>query len=573
MPVTVCINGLSLNQQVVSIIVWTNVDKHDTTHTSIVQRQVGKKVVPMAAHRKTDCSLLDVSGKGLHRSEIIQQFPSLIWHSGIDGRCDYFNHAWLAFTGRTFAQELGDGWADGVHPEDLAGCLKIYREAFEARQPFEMEYRLRHHDGSYRWITDHGCPHYALDGNFCGYIGSCYDITHHKTSEEALRHSQDALSQLVEQRTEALEESHQLLESISRQVPGGIYQFRLFPDGHYCIPYASQSMIELFEVDPDEVQHDASRLFSRILPEDLPGMLDSIHESARTLAPWQHEFRAVSPSKGPRWFRGDSRPQRQPDGSVLWYGFVTDVTERKELEKQLTRARKLEFLGQLAAGVAHEVRNPLNAILTVSEALFREPALCAASDLEPYISHIRSQVNRLARLMNDLLDLGRPISRDSLQPVLLVDLCRQTIRLWQQTGVATNFSVELIVTPAHERLQVRADRDRLQQIMFNLLENAGQHSPVGGRISLVLDEQLAKEGCEQVSLRVVDQGSGIAPELVEQVFEPFYSSRKGGSGLGLTLVRQFADQMGGSVRITSNAPKPGCTVLLQLPLYRDDNQT
>ena len=523
----------------------------------------------MAAHRKTHCSLLDASGKVLHRSEIIQQFPALIWHSDSDGLCDYFNLTWLSFTGRTLQEELGDGWAQGVHPDDLDQCLSTFRDAFASRQPFVMEYRLRRYDGVYCWIEDHGCPHYALDGSFCGYIGSCYDITAHKASEETLRQSQDALHHLVDERTEALEESHQLLESISRQVPGGIYQFRLFPDGHYCIPYASQSMIELFEVDPDEVQHDASRLFSRILPEDLPGMLDSIHESARTLAPWQHEFRAVSPSKGTRWFRGDSRPQRQPDGSVLWYGFVTDVTERKELEKQLTRARKLEFLGQLAAGVAHEVRNPLNAILTVSEALFREPALCAAPDLEPYISHIRSQVNRLARLMNDLLDLGRPISRDSLQPVLLVDLCRQTIRLWQQTGVATDFSVELVVTPVHERLQVRADRDRLQQIIFNLLENAGQHSPAGGRISLLLDEPLTQDGRELVLLRVVDQGGGIAPELVEQVFEPFYSSRRGGSGLGLTLVRQFADQMGGSVRITSNAPEPGCTVLLQLPLYRD----
>lgn len=520
----------------------------------------------MAPHRKAVCALLDSSGNALDRVEIIQQFPALIWHSGADGRCDYFNQTWLAFTGRSLEQELGEGWAEGVHPDDLAGCLKTYQESFAARQPFSMEYRLRRHDGIYRWILDSGCPHFALDGSFCGYIGSCYDISPHKEAEQSLRHDHDELEQMVHQQTDDLKKSHQLLESLSQQVPGGIYQFQLFPDGRYAIPYASQSMIDLFEVDPHEVQQDAARLLCRILPDDLPAMLDSIHESARSLTHWHREFRAVSPSSGVRWFQGDSRPQQQPDGSVLWYGFVTDVTERKELEQQLAQARKLEFIGQLAAGVAHEVRNPLNAILTVSEALFREPALRDAPDLEPYITHIRSQVNRLARLMNDLLDLGRTVPLDNLQPVPLVSLCRQTIRLWQQTGVATDFCVELTVTPVVESLLVCADKDRLQQILFNLLENAAQHSPPGGRISLILDQPVPLEGSELITLRVVDQGAGIAAELMERVFEPFYSLRKGGTGLGLTLVRQFITQMGGTVRITSNSPEPGSTVLLQLPL-------
>lgn len=525
----------------------------------------------MAPHRHALCSLVDASGNMLDRVEIIQQFPALIWHSGIDGRCDYFNQTWLAFTGRSMAEELGDGWAEGVHPEDLAACLKTYRDAFKARQPFEMEYRLRHHDGSYRWITDHGCPHFALDGSFCGYIGSCYDTTIHKEAEQTLRHHQDVLQHLVEQRTEDLKKSYHLLESLSQQVPGGLYQFQLFPDGRYCFPYVSQSMIEQFEVDPNEVLHDATRLFERIVPEDRSAVTAALQASAHSLAPWHQQFRVISPTTGRmRWVQVDSRPQQQPDGSVLWHGFVTDVTEHKELAHQLILAKKLELVGQLTAGVAHEVRNPLNAILTVTEALFREPVVQDAPELEPYLQHIRSQVNRLARLMNDLLDLGRSVPADSLQPVPLIDLCRQTIRLWQQTGVATDFCVELPVSPELETLQVSADKDRLQQVLFNLLENAAQHSPPGARIRLVLDEPLLQDGRELIPLRVVDQGSGIDPELTERVFEPFYSSRKGGAGLGLALVRQFIDQMGGSVRIMGNSPGPGSTVLLVMPLVRQE---
>ncbi len=116
---------------------------------------------------------------------------ALIWTSGTDKLCNYFNDPWLKFTGRTLTQEYGNGWAEGVHPDDFDNCLSIYIKAFDQRLPFEMEYRLRHASGEYRWLLDLGTPNYDSHNVFAGYIGHCFDITERKKIEEALRISEE----------------------------------------------------------------------------------------------------------------------------------------------------------------------------------------------------------------------------------------------------------------------------------------------------------------------------------------------------------------------------------------------
>ena len=112
--------------------------------------------------------------------------PVLIWMSGTDKSCTFFNQTWLAFTGRTADEEYGDGWLTGVHPDDLNRCLETYSAKFDARLDFTMAYRLRRHDGEYRWIFDSGSPRFDLAGRFLGYIGSCIDITDQELSKQAL---------------------------------------------------------------------------------------------------------------------------------------------------------------------------------------------------------------------------------------------------------------------------------------------------------------------------------------------------------------------------------------------------
>jgi len=245
-------------------------------------------------------------------------------------------------------------------------------------------------------------------------------------------------------------------------------------------------------------------------------------------------------------------------------GFKEDITKHKELEEKLLTAQKLETIGQIAGGVAHEVRNPLNAILSITEALFMEKEIGDNPEFTPYIQHIRTQVNRLANLMNDLLDLGKTISPANFQAVPLLDFCRETLELWKTSGMAENRKCVIDAPEDESGLQVLADHTKLQQVIFNLLENAGHHCPSGSGI--VIQLEISPTDRAMAIIRVIDTGGGIPEESLGRIFEPFFSARRGGTGLGLPLVKHFIENMGGSVRIYNNVPPPGCTAELTIPL-------
>src|SRR5271169_1659099 len=144
-----------------------------------------------ALQRRRSMQALLASQAVLRESEerfrlVANTAPVLIWMSGKDKLCTFFNQGWLSFTGRSMEQELGEGWVIGVHPDDVQRCVRTYSASFDARAPFEMEYRLRRFNGDFRWIVDYGTPRFETDGTFCGYIGSAVDITERKTSEESL---------------------------------------------------------------------------------------------------------------------------------------------------------------------------------------------------------------------------------------------------------------------------------------------------------------------------------------------------------------------------------------------------
>ncbi|HTV21511.1 MAG TPA: PAS domain S-box protein [Polyangiaceae bacterium] len=146
------------------------------------------------------------------------QAPVLLWMAGRDGLCDFFNQTWLEFTGRTRAEEVGNGWAEGVHPEDFSRSMQVFLEAFVARRPFAMEYRLRRHDGEYRWIFDQGSPRFDGEGGFLGFIGSCVDITAQRQAREALGQLNRVLEERVRERTALAAEREMLLREVHHRV-------------------------------------------------------------------------------------------------------------------------------------------------------------------------------------------------------------------------------------------------------------------------------------------------------------------------------------------------------------------
>ena len=129
--------------------------------------------------------------------------PVLLWISGTDKQCTWFNQQWLAFTGRTMEEEAGDSWMEGIHPEDLGRYLDAYSVAFDAREEFQIDYRLRRHDGDWRWVVGHGVASFATDGSFLGYIGTCVDITDRKSAQAQLFQSRQHISGIIESARDA----------------------------------------------------------------------------------------------------------------------------------------------------------------------------------------------------------------------------------------------------------------------------------------------------------------------------------------------------------------------------------
>lgn len=187
----------------------------------------------------------------------------LVWIAGSDGKCTYFNQVWLDYTGRSLEQEWGDGWVDGLHPEDKVNCLQGYIEAFNARREFTLEYRLRHHSGEYRWIVDHGVPRHDENGNFLGYIGSCVDINDKKSADTQLKLSMFAMDKAFDAIYWLDKDGH------IRYVNNG---------GSRSLGYSREEFLQLSitDLDPDLDQDDWKTLWTE-LRENKTQLLETRH--------------------------------------------------------------------------------------------------------------------------------------------------------------------------------------------------------------------------------------------------------------------------------------------------------
>ncbi|MBN1470367.1 MAG: PAS domain S-box protein [Syntrophaceae bacterium] len=253
------------------------------------------------------------------------------------------------------------------------------------------------------------------------------------------------------------------------------------------------------------------------------------------------------------------------DGEESLMFIMQDVTEQKRMEKDLALSEKMKLMGQLASGVAHEVRNPLHAIQAISEAMALD--MVENSEHKDYLTHIKAQVARLSHLMNDLLELGKPIQSSQFSKELLKDIANTALRNWIEAHPQLSEKVKVMNKLTKEDF-VLADANKIQQVIINLLENAFQHSPKDEEIML----ELGKVSGSSIILKVVDKGTGIKSQDLPKVFEPFYTTSKGGTGLGLSLCRHIVESHGGIIEVFNNIDAPGCTAQFTLPVYNKEHK-
>jgi len=374
---------------------------------------------------------------------VAEAAPVLLWMAGPDMGCTYFNQRWLEFTGRTLDQELGYGWAEGVHPDDYNRCLTTYTTAFAAQQSFEIEYRLRRADGIYRWVLDRGVPLVTATGCFTGYLGSGIDITARKEAEQILQQSQAELEQRVQERTAAL---HQ------------------------------------------------------------------------------------------------------------------EIAERQRLEQEAARTQHFALLGRLAAGVSHEIRNPLGVIVLHVDLLeeeLRQPSTGSATAIAQALSEIKINLARLDDLVQDYLSLVRvsTIQRDTVVLHTLVTQFAQEIA----TALSAH-GITLYLDGLGQLGMVALHPNTFRRALLNLVHNAMDAMPKGGTLTL-----RGRLKATTVELDISDTGGGIPPEQTTRIFEPLYTTKPGGTGLGLFIVQEIVMAHGGQVTVQSQVGY-GTTFTITLPL-------
>jgi PAS domain S-box-containing protein len=236
---------------------------------------------------------------------------------------------------------------------------------------------------------------------------------------------------------------------------------------------------------------------------------------------------------------------------------------RRSMQKKMMQSKEMHLLGQLTSGVAHEVRNPLNALMAISEALFKR--IDDRDTYGQYMTHIRNQIRRLSRLMEDLLALGRPLRNGDFTTIGIGELLGETVADWKRIVQERQRRVAVELPDELRSYRVHGDLTKLQQVMVNILDNAEQHMSPDGMVTVSVHH--VEEGAIELLFR--DTGSGIDEENLLRIFDPFFTTRRSGTGLGLSIVKNTIENHGGSIRIVNNDPPPGVTVEISLPVVED----
>ena len=473
---------------------------------------------------------------------LFEEFPALIWRSGRDARCNYFNGTWLKFTGRSLEEEIGEGWFEGVHPDDKERCISTYLAAFAEHRELQMEYRLRRHDGEYRWLMNVGRPFIGLDDQFAGYIGACFDRTDEKLTEEGLW----TMSSAIEQNPSAI----------------------LITDTQGIIHYANRKYCDLTTFDLAQViGQDLGKVGS-----EMPELSAQLAAAVTSGQECQGKFLGRKGRVDEYCAVARTSPIVNSKGEISHFCItIEDVTEQKKLESQLRHSQKMEAIGTLAGGVAHDFNNILTSIMGYSELInLKAPA---DSPIRPALQKLLASADRAAALTRNLLTYSRkqPLSTQLVDVNLIVNNVGNLLfRLLRE-------DIELTLSPAEYPLTIEADNSQIEQVLMNLATNARDAMPEGGILqistsSVNLDTEFIKahgygEPGTYARITVSDNGQGMDDKVQAKIFEPFFTTKEvdKGTGLGLSIVYGIIKQHQGFINVYSE-PEKGTTFTIYLPL-------
>jgi PAS domain S-box-containing protein len=475
--------------------------------------------------------------------------PVMIWMADSDRLCTFASKGWCDFTGRTLEQQLGNGWAEGVHPEDMGRCLEASQRHFGARQEFTIEYRLRRYDGEYRWILDHGVPRFEPDGTFLGYIGSCVDVTE------------------LTRAAEALEKERAFLRQVIDIDPNFI--FAKDREGRFTL--ANQAVADAYGTTVDKLigktdadfnpNREEVELFHRM---DLE-VIDALQER---FIPEEH----VTDARGNvRWVQTVKRPIIESDGSARQVlGSSTDITRRRETELQLKEQRaelahvaRISTMGELAASLAHELNQPLTAILSNAQAalrfLNRRPV-----DLEEVREILQDIVKDNSRAGEVIRRMRALVRKEQLEfaPLDIASLIREIVVLVHSDAILQNVKIALQLDD--DLPPVRGDKVQLQQVVLNLFLNAFdamQGCPASER---EVGLRAERENASMILVAVSDRGTGLSGDKLDKIFQPFFTTKGEGLGMGLSICRSIIEAHGGRLWAENN-PDRGASFYFTVP--------
>lgn len=483
---------------------------------------------------------------------IIDSLPVLVWSARPDGSADFVNKSWLDYAGLTPERILDWGFLDLYHPDDIPEMVEIWKRDLENSDHTQLKGRIRGGDGKYRWFYFSGRKLTDANG-VVRWFGVNIDIDNLQCAETALRKSEAALR-----------ESEHKLSLIINTIPAMAWSCT--PDGQ--LEYWNKNLIDFVGLPFQEIV--GLGFYRMFHPEDVERMRLSWDEVVATKQPKPVDARIRRFDGEYRWFNLRQNPLLDAQGEVVrWYGVVVDIEDRKRAEESLRQSQsdlahvtRLTTIGELAVSIAHEVNQPLMAIVTNAGTCVRwlQPG---QTDLEQ-ARFAAERVVRDGHRAGDIVSSIRAMAQRSQVRMERTDI-NQALRdvLFLLQGELQSRGLQTVTNLPPDPYYFIGDPTQVQQVVLNLIMNSAEATSSDGEGTIYV-------GCSQnanseIEITVSDTGKGIPPELVDRVFDAFYTTKSDGIGMGLTICCSIVEAHGGRIWAATNQPR-GTSFSFTLPL-------